>query len=118
MSEMLERAATALANISCRTPEGLRYFETDARAVLQAALDEEDEALVDHVARAIYAVELARDADCNSLMIRLRGPGKHDAEYRIEAYEENPEAWRDYARAAIRSMRFAQIGTRSDNAEG
>lgn len=62
------------------------------------------DALIDRVARAIYAVELARDANANSLMIRLRGVGKHDAEYRIEAYEENPEAWRDYAKAAINAL--------------
>lgn len=105
MSDMLERGVAAARNIGIG-----RHWAVIVRGVFQASLDPEDEALVDHVARAIYAVELARDANCNSLMIRLRGgPGKNDDSYRIEAYEENPEAWRDYARAAIRSMRFAQI---------
>lgn len=54
------------------------------------------------MARGIYACELARDESANSLIIRLRGgPGENDASYRIEAYEENPESWRDYARAAL-----------------
>ena len=61
--------------------------------------------MVEIVARAIYAVELARDDNCNSLLIKIGG-NPHPST-RIETFEENPESWREYAVAAIRSMRFS-----------
>lgn len=111
--DMLERAARALANIDAFRRYGADgeatynggIYRTDARGALQAALDPEDEALVEIVARAIYAVELARDDNCNSLLIKIGG-NPHPST-RIETFEENPESWREYAVAAIRSMRFS-----------
>lgn len=56
----------------------------------------------DRVARAIYAVELARDDNCNSLIVKMGG-NPHPST-RIEAYEENAESWREYARAALQAL--------------
>jgi hypothetical protein len=61
--------------------------------------------LVDRVARAIYAVELSRDDNCNSLVIKMGG-NPHPTT-RIETYEENAESWREYARAALDTARSA-----------
>lgn len=85
-----------------RRIEGLMDAKTEPEL---SELDPEDEALVEIVARAIYAVELARDDNCNSLLIKIGG-NPHPST-RIETFEENPESWREYAVAAIRSMRFS-----------
>jgi hypothetical protein len=54
---------------------------------------------VEAAAQAIYAVEASRDANCNSLIIKMGG--KQHPSTRIETYEENAESWREYARAAL-----------------
>lgn len=68
------------------------------------------DANVELVARAIYACELARDENANSLIIKVGG--KIHPSTRLEAFEENPESWRDYARAALAAL------SRSEAPEG
>lgn len=55
--------------------------------------------MLERAARAVYAVELARDENCNSLIIQIGGHPHPST--RIEAFEESPKQWAEYAQAAL-----------------